>query len=85
MDSEPHEFSVCSGDLSTYILWCIRCSQPVTLHGSIRETLFHAPAAMLYHWMQLQQAPRELPGSSQRAFSLQANYFSLELLVNVFC
>jgi hypothetical protein len=50
MESEPHEISVCPGDLSTYTLWCIRCGQPVTFAGSIGETLFHAPAAMLYHW-----------------------------------
>jgi hypothetical protein len=50
MESEPHEFSVCPGDLSTYTLRCIRCGQPVTLAGSIGETLFHAPTAMLYHW-----------------------------------
>jgi hypothetical protein len=48
MESEPHEFSVYPGDLSTYTLRCIRCGQPVTLHGSIEETLFHAPAAMVY-------------------------------------
>jgi hypothetical protein len=31
MESEPHEFSVYPGDLSTYTLWCTRCGQPVTL------------------------------------------------------
>ncbi len=46
MDSGSHEISVCPGDLSTYMLRCIRCGQPVTLAGSIGETLFHAPAAM---------------------------------------
>jgi hypothetical protein len=50
MESEPHESAVFPGDLSTYTLRCIRCGQHVTLHGSIGETLFHAPAAMLYHW-----------------------------------
>jgi hypothetical protein len=50
MELEPHEFSVYPGDISTYTLWCIRCGQPVTLAGSIGETLFHAPTAMLYHW-----------------------------------
>ncbi len=54
MESEPHEMSVCPGDLSTYTLRCIRCGQPVTLAGSIWETLFHAPAAMLYHWSMIQ-------------------------------
>jgi hypothetical protein len=54
MESEPHEFSVYPGDISTYTLLCIRCGQPITLAGSIGETLFHAPAAMLYHWNMIQ-------------------------------
>ncbi len=54
MESEPHEISVCPGDLSKYMLRCIRCGQPFTLAGSIEETLFHAPTAMLYHWSMIQ-------------------------------
>jgi hypothetical protein len=54
MESGPHEFSICPGDLSTYTLRCIRCGQPVTLAGSIGETFFHATAAMLYHWSMIQ-------------------------------
>ncbi len=54
MESEPHEFPIYPGDLSTYTLRCIRCGQPVTLAGSIGETLFHAAAAMLYHWNTIQ-------------------------------
>ncbi len=54
MASEPHEISVCPGDLSAYTLGCIRCGQPVTLAGSIGETLFHAPAAVLYHRSMIQ-------------------------------
>jgi hypothetical protein len=50
MESEPHELSICPGDLSTYMLQCIRCGQLVTLAGSIGENLSHSPAAMLYHW-----------------------------------
>ena len=50
MESEPHEISVCPGDLSTCTLRCKRCGQHVTHHGSIREILYHAPAAMLCHW-----------------------------------
>jgi hypothetical protein len=49
MATESDELYLFPGDLSTYTLWCIRCGQCVTLHGSIGETLFHAPAAMLYH------------------------------------
>jgi hypothetical protein len=54
MESEPHEISICPRDLSTYMLRCIRCGQPVTLAGSIGETLFHAPATMLHHWSMIQ-------------------------------
>jgi hypothetical protein len=43
-------FTFFGGDLSTYTLWCKRCGQRVTLHGSIGDTQFCAPAAMLYHW-----------------------------------
>jgi hypothetical protein len=28
----------------------MRCCKPVTVAGSIRETLLHAPTTMLYHW-----------------------------------
>ncbi len=50
METQSDEFHLFAGDLSTYTLRCKRCGQHVTLHGSIGETLFHAPAAMLYHW-----------------------------------
>jgi hypothetical protein len=50
METQSDEFYLFSGDLSTYTLGCKRCGQHVTLHGSIGNTLFHAPAAMLYHW-----------------------------------
>jgi hypothetical protein len=50
METEPHEFAIYPGDLFTYTLRCIRCGQPVTLAGSNRETLLHAPTATLYHW-----------------------------------
>jgi hypothetical protein len=50
METQSDEFHLFSGDLSTYTLWCKRCGQHVTLHGLIGDTLFHAHAAMLYHW-----------------------------------
>jgi hypothetical protein len=50
LESEPDDLHIFPGDLSKYTLWCNRCGQHVTLYGSIGETLFHAPAAMLYHW-----------------------------------
>jgi hypothetical protein len=54
MEKEPNDFHLFPGDLSTYTLRCIRCGQCVTLHGSIGETLFHAPTAILYHWNMIQ-------------------------------
>ena len=50
VETQSDEFHLFAGDLSTYTLQCKRCAQHVTLHGSIGETLFHAPAVMLYHW-----------------------------------
>jgi hypothetical protein len=50
VETKSEEFHLFGGDLSTYTLWCKRCCQRVTHHGSIGDTLFHAPAAMLYHW-----------------------------------
>jgi hypothetical protein len=64
METEPDDFPFFPGDLSTYMLKCIRCGQHNTLHGSIGETLFHAPAAIVYHWNMIQphdkQNDREL-------------------------
>jgi hypothetical protein len=64
MESEPDDLYPFPGDLSTYTLRCKRCGQRDTLHGSIRETLFYAPAAMLYHWKMIEphdeQIHREL-------------------------
>ncbi len=50
VETQSDEFHLFAGDLSTYTLRCKRWGQCVTLHGSIGEILYHAPAAMLYHW-----------------------------------
>jgi hypothetical protein len=47
METEPHNFLFCPGNASLYTLRCMRCCQPVTLHGSIEQTLLHASTAML--------------------------------------
>ncbi len=64
METQSNNFHLFAGDLSTYTLWCKRCGQHVTLYGSIGETLFHAPTAMLYHWNMIEphdeQIHREL-------------------------
>jgi hypothetical protein len=50
METQSKEFHLFGGGLSTYTLHCKRCGQCVTHHGSIEEILYHAPAAILYHW-----------------------------------
>ncbi len=63
-ETQSDEFYLFAGDLSTYMLWCKRCGQRVTHHGSIGEILYHAPAAMLCHWNMIkshdEQIHREL-------------------------
>ncbi len=54
MKIEPHDFLLFPGDYSLYTLRCMRCPQPVTLYGSIGQTLLHAPTAMLNHWNMIQ-------------------------------
>ncbi len=54
METEPHEFFLFPGDSSLYALRFMRCGQPVTLYGSIGQTLLYAPTAMLYHWNMIQ-------------------------------
>ncbi len=64
VETQSEEFHLFGRDLSTYTLGCKRCGQHVTHHGSIGETLFHAPTAMLYHWNMIEphdeQIHREL-------------------------
>jgi hypothetical protein len=60
LEKEPNDFHLFPGDHSTYMLRCIRCGQRFTLHGSIRETLFHAPAAMLYHWNMIEPHDKQI-------------------------
>jgi hypothetical protein len=43
METQSGEFHLFGGDLSTYMLRCIRCGQPVTLAGSIGDTLYMHP------------------------------------------
>jgi hypothetical protein len=48
---ESHEdfFYLAMGDCSKYSINCVRCKKRITACGSIAETLFHAPIAMLHH------------------------------------
>ncbi len=64
VETQSDEFYFFAGDHSTYTLRCKRCGQHVTLNGSIEEILYHASAAMLYHWNMIvphdEQIHREL-------------------------
>ncbi len=59
METQSDEFHLFHGDLSIYMLRCIRCGQSVTLPGSIGETLLHAPTVILYHWNMIQSHDEE--------------------------
>ncbi len=74
METQSDEFHLFSGDLSTYTLQCKRCGQHVTLHGSIGETLFHAPAAMLYHWNMIEPHGEQIHRESMLMPLLFASY-----------
>jgi hypothetical protein len=77
MESEPDNLYLFPGDLSTYTLQCTRCGQHVTLHGSIGETLFHAPTAMLYHWNLIEPHDEQIHRESmlmQLVFTSYENY-----------
>ncbi len=50
MKTEPGRFCLFPGDQSIYSLKCIRCRRSITAPGSIGQTLYHAPIAMLNHW-----------------------------------
>jgi hypothetical protein len=49
MRTESGCFCLFTRDLSIYSLKCIRCRRSITAPGSIGETLYHAPIAMLPH------------------------------------
>ncbi len=59
METEPHDFLLFSRDSSLCTLRCMGCHQPVTLYGSIGQTLLHAPTAMLYHWNMIQSHDKQ--------------------------
>ena len=74
METQSEEFHLFPGDLSTYRLRGIRCGQRVTVHGSIGETLFHAPTAMLYHWNMIESHDEQIHRESMLMPLLFASY-----------
>ncbi len=74
VETLPDECHIFVGDLSTYTLWCNRCDQRVTLHGSIGEILYHAPNAMLYHWNMIDPHDEQIHRESMLIPLLSASY-----------
>ena len=74
METQSDEFHLFAGELSTYTLQCKRCGQHVTLHGSIGETLFHAHAAMLYHWNMIEPHDEQIHRESMLMPLLSTSY-----------
>ncbi len=74
VETQSDEFHVFAGDLSTYTLRCKRCCQHVTLQGSIGEILYHAPAAMLYHWNMIEPHDEQIHRESMLMPLLFASY-----------
>jgi hypothetical protein len=50
MKTQPGQCCLFPGDLPIYSLKCIRCCRSITAPGSIGQTLYHAPIAMVHHW-----------------------------------
>jgi hypothetical protein len=84
METEPHDLLFFPGDYSLYTLRCMGCGQRVTVAGSIGETLFHAPIAMLYHWNMIQSHDKQyhrelmltpLPFTSYGYYLQSSKYF----------
>jgi hypothetical protein len=74
IERESADFYLFTGDLSTYILRCKICGQRFTLHGSFGDTLFHAPAAMLYHWNMIEPHDEQIHRESMLMPLLFASY-----------
>jgi hypothetical protein len=73
-ETQSDEFYLFAGDLSTYTLRCKRHGQGVTLLGSIGEILYHAPAAMLYHWKIIEPHDEQIHRQSMLMPLLFASY-----------
>jgi hypothetical protein len=74
VETQSDEFHLFAGDLSTYTLRCKRCGQRVTLHGSIREILYYATAAMLCHWNMIEPHDEQIHRESMLMPLLFASY-----------
>jgi len=62
MHSDHNYFCLISGDLCKYTLKCVRCDASITTPGTIGETLYHAPFAILHHWEMIDHQDHPIPG-----------------------
>jgi hypothetical protein len=84
VETQSDEFHLFVGDLYTYTLRCKRCGQPVTLHGSIGEILYHAPTAMLYRWKIIEPHDEQIHRESMLMPLLFASYNNYVRSLNYF-
>ena len=65
MHSDHNFYCLIPGDLCKYTLKCVRCDASITTPGTIGETLYHAPSAILRHWEMIdhQDHPINPPGA----------------------
>jgi hypothetical protein len=50
MHSDHKRYCLIPGDLCKYTLKCVHYDRSITTPGTIGETLYHAPVAILRHW-----------------------------------
>jgi len=50
MHSDHKRYCLIPGDLCKYTLKCVHCDTSITPPGTIGETLYHAPVAIVRHW-----------------------------------
>ncbi len=68
MHSYHNYYCVLPGDLCKYTLKCVCCHASITTPGTIGETLYHAPSAILSHLEMIDH--KEHPINPPGAFNL---------------
>jgi len=60
MHSDHKRYFVIPGDLCKYTLKCVCCDTSITLPGTIGETVYHAPIAMIHHLKMINHEDRPM-------------------------
>ncbi len=83
MHSDDNHYCVIPGDLCKSTLKCVHCDTSITLPGTIGETLYHAPIAILRHWEMIdhQDHPTVIFSGMDTFGIAQASF--LETLTNI--